>query len=441
MPSNLMQYKVFLAWTSNLQKEKEKFEDVLNSFSREREEQYYQSFRAVHSSQIPSSFGRPQDVINEKIKLCDYAVFVLYDNLGSPAGGESEKTGIEEEWDFVKQLKQNRKIRDIALFFKKLETDKEKDPGDKLKKLLSFRDRIKKEVFFDEYSTLEDFGNKLRMCLREWADSSIQNNKDENSFQSLSEFSTSPQECQSDNGKKPPSFYYWTQKVNQLLECGVKKQNSALSLFPEEYTNALFCAKEALETAGSEVEKAQAWNSVGQTQFFLRNYQEAIECCEKIISQFGEENELPLPLKQQVAIALVNKGVALAQLLGWEELVKSCDDVIGKFSKETDLFLREQVAKALVNKGIALFQDKHEMEAIGVYDEVIRRFGEENELPLPLKQQVAKALVNKGIALSRLGYWKESRDVFEEVIRRFEGVQSTNIQEIVTEVRKQLKCD
>ncbi|MBO7350912.1 MAG: hypothetical protein J6U18_04925, partial [Acetobacter sp.] len=333
MPSNLIQYKVFLAWTSNLQEEKEKFEDVLNSFSREREEEYYQSFRAVHSSQIPSGFGRPQDTINEKIKDCDYAVFVLYDNLGSDAGGESEKTGIEEEWDLVTDLKQKGEILDIALFFKKVDDKRKQDPGNKLKKLLEFKNKITAEVFYKEYETLEGFSKELESCLRKWGSTPfIQNNKNENSFQSSSEFSTSPKESESDNGKEHPSFHYWMRKVNQLLECGVKKQNSTLYLFPEEYRNALFCAKEALETAGSKVEKAQALNRVGPTKFYLRDYQGVIGCCEEIIKEFGGESELSL--KEQVAGALYNKGVALGQL-------------------------------------------KHEVEAIGVYDEVIRRFSGE----------------------------------------------------------------
>ena len=435
MPSNLRQYKVFLGLTKNLEKEREKFHEVLREFSQEKEEQGL-SFKPVDYLQIPGDCGRPQEIINKEINRSDYAVFVLYDNLGSDAGGEAKKTGIEEEWDLVKDLRQKGKIIRVALFFKKVDPDKEKDPGDRLKELLSFKRKVidKKEALFDEYSTLEDFERKLRTHLIRWA--STQNNKDENSSPFLlSGGFPSSKECEPDNGQEPPSFHYWMQEVNQLLECGIKKQNSVPYLSPEEYINALFCANKALEAAKSKVETVQALNSVGRTKFYLRDYQGAIECCDEIIKKFGGESELSL--KEPVARALYNKGVVLSQVGQWEESVKSYDEVIGKFGGESELSLKEQVARALYNKGVALCQLKHEVEAIGVYDEVNRKFGGESELSL--KEQVARALYNKGITLCQLGYWKESSGVFEEVIRRFESVASSNIQEIVINARKQPK--
>jgi hypothetical protein len=61
--------------------------------------------------------------------------------------------------------------------------------------------------------------------------------------------------------------------------------------------------------------------------------------------------------------------------------------------------LREQVARALVNKGVTLGELGRSEEEIGVYEEVVARFGAAAELPL--REQVARALGNKGARSGR----------------------------------------
>ena len=55
--------------------------------------------------------------------------------------------------------------------------------------------------------------------------------------------------------------------------------------------------------------------------------------------------------------------------------------------------LREQVAKALVNKGVALGVLDRSVEAIAVYDDVVARFGAATEDSL--REPVAKAKAGK----------------------------------------------
>ncbi|MBO6085346.1 MAG: tetratricopeptide repeat protein, partial [Acetobacter sp.] len=350
------------------------------------------SFIPTDWSQLPSTYDgqRPQDIINDMIlKKVDYCVFVIHDHLGSCSGskGDVEQTGIEEEWSLAEQMRKERKIRGTALLWKKVDRKRRIEPDDKLKKVLDFLEKNKHQGLYKEYETMEEFREELRACLSEWETPSVQNNKDENSSPFLlSGGFPSSKECEPDNGQEPPSFHYWMQEVNQLLECGIKKQNSTLYLFPEEYRNALFCANKALEAAKSKVETVQALNSVGRTKFYLRDYQGAIECCDEIIKKFGGE-ESELSLKEQVARALYNKGVVLSQVGQREESVKSYDEVIRRFGGESELSLKEQVARALVNKGVALSQVGQREESVKSYDEVIRRFGGESELSL--KEQVA----------------------------------------------------
>ncbi len=76
------------------------------------------------------------------------------------------------------------------------------------------------------------------------------------------------------------------------------------------------------------------------------------------------------------------------------------DDVIRRFGESKEAALQEQVAKALVNKGITLGILNRRVSEIAVYEDVIRRFEESKEVAL--QEQAAKALFNKGVALGAL---------------------------------------
>ena len=66
------------------------------------------------------------------------------------------------------------------------------------------------------------------------------------------------------------------------------------------------------------------------------------------------------------------------------------DEVVARFGEATEPALREQVAMALVNKASRLGELGRSEEAAGVYDEVVARFGDATEPAL--REQVALAL-------------------------------------------------
>ena len=83
------------------------------------------------------------------------------------------------------------------------------------------------------------------------------------------------------------------------------------------------------------------------------------------------------------------------------EAIRVYDEVVSRFGDSTDLALREQVAKALINKGVSLGKMGKNEEEIRVYDDVVARFGDSTDLAL--REQVANALINKGITLGQMG--------------------------------------
>lgn len=141
MPKNIIQYNVFIGSPGGLDDERKRFREILEKCSL-----YYGStqnvrFHPVGWEDTVGGVGRPQALINEDLKQCDYAVFVLHDRWGSPTGS-GHTSGTEEEWELAEELYRANQIRNIALFFKKIDPVKLTDPGDQLKSVLAFKKKI-----------------------------------------------------------------------------------------------------------------------------------------------------------------------------------------------------------------------------------------------------------------------------------------------------------
>ena len=154
---------------------------------------------------------------------------------------------------------------------------------------------------------------------------------------------------------------------------------------------------------------------------------DAILVYDDVVARFGASEELPL--REQVAKALFNKGVPLGEAGKADEELRVYDDVVARFGASEELPLREQVAKALFNKGVALGQAGKADEELRVYDDVVARFGASEELPL--REQVAKALFNKGVTLGQAGKADEELRVYDDVVARFGASEELPLREQV----------
>src|SRR5690349_21035102 len=103
MPKQLTQYRVFIGSPSRLDEERRCFYNKLTRYTELHAEHRSVSFRPIRWEDTVGGVGRPQELINDDLKRCDYAVFILHDRWGSPTGG-SYTTGIEEEWDLAEEL-------------------------------------------------------------------------------------------------------------------------------------------------------------------------------------------------------------------------------------------------------------------------------------------------------------------------------------------------
>ena len=102
MPKYLTQYRVFIGSPGGLEDERRGFRDKLERFTKYHAEPHSLTFHPVGWEDTIGGVGRPQELINEDLMQCDYAVFVLHDRWGSPTGS-GHSSGTEEEWELAER--------------------------------------------------------------------------------------------------------------------------------------------------------------------------------------------------------------------------------------------------------------------------------------------------------------------------------------------------
>ena len=115
--------------------------------------------------------GRPQELINEDLRRCDFCVVVLRDRWGSPAGGGSHySSGTEEEYYVARECLANGTMRNMVVLFGAVDASKLSDPGEQLKKIIAFRRELEehKELLFSTYDEFSVFEKQLRSQLAGW---------------------------------------------------------------------------------------------------------------------------------------------------------------------------------------------------------------------------------------------------------------------------------
>ena len=453
MPRSITQYRVFIGSPGGLKDERLKFRAALEKCSAHYGIHKDVQFHPVCWEDRIGGGGRPQEQINEDLKTCDYAVFVLHDRWGSPTGN-GHTSGTQEEWALAEELYKAGKIRNIALFFKAVDPGKLADPGDQLKQVLAFKKTIEdeKRYLFKQYAALDEFVDTVDGHLAGWL---RDHDRPVSGLSVTDPTATTPAAGKSTIAA--PGFDYW---IAEAIK-GVDGDNA-------DHISALVFASKAIDAARSDIEWAKAKNTWGAAQsglgkqdeamsaftaiekrFLLsldgdRRYwramalfnkgvalgalgrnDDAIAVYDDLLARFGTATELPL--REQVAMALVNKGAALGALSRHDDAIAVYDDLIARFGSATELPLREPVASALYNKGVALGLLGRNADEIAVYDDLLARFGSATELPV--REQIAKALYNKGVRLGALGRNADEIAVYDDLLARFGSATELPVRE------------
>src|SRR5262245_48936663 len=122
----LTQYRIFVGSPGGLGDERQLFRDKVYKFNEIYGEPSGVLFAPVGWEDTLAGVGRPQEIINEDLRQCDYAIFILHDRWGTPTGG-GKTSGTREEWELAQELYAKNIIRRICLFFKDVEPSKVND--------------------------------------------------------------------------------------------------------------------------------------------------------------------------------------------------------------------------------------------------------------------------------------------------------------------------
>ena len=115
-----------------------------------------------------SAAGRPQSIINEDLKTCEFFIGMIWAKWGTPPDTEGQfGSGFEEEFSLAQSRRSEFGHPEMSMFFKEVAEAQKNDPGDELKKVIEFREKLisEKALLFDNFSNADELAEKIRACL------------------------------------------------------------------------------------------------------------------------------------------------------------------------------------------------------------------------------------------------------------------------------------
>ena len=171
MSSTRKVFRVFLASPNDLQDEREAVRNAVVEFNESwADELGYQIELSGWEETVPA-FGRPQDLINPKLDLCDLFIGLIWRRWGTPPSlDENFSSGFYEEYKRAIAQRESSEKPEISIFFKRVPEEYMEDPGDDLKKVLKFQETIinEKKILFRKFSTIDEIGKLTRQCLNKY---------------------------------------------------------------------------------------------------------------------------------------------------------------------------------------------------------------------------------------------------------------------------------
>ncbi len=118
-----------------------------------------------------AAFGRAQEIINRDLMTCELFIGIVWKRWGTPPDKLGKyKSGFEEEFDISVKRRDNGDHLEISLFFKDIDEESVRDPGDQLKLVLEFKAKLiaGKAIYFETFSEVEEFAVKFRRALTKY---------------------------------------------------------------------------------------------------------------------------------------------------------------------------------------------------------------------------------------------------------------------------------
>ncbi len=174
MSYKLSGYKVFIASPGGLDDERRAFAKEIEDYNRVEAVHRGVIFQAVGWEDTLPGIGRPQSIINEELKQCDYFILLLHDRWGSNPGKNKKNatSGTEEEYLTALDCFQEKKysMNQIVCLFKSVPPHQLADPGPQLQKVIDFKRKIgnEKKLLYSNFTSVDEFNSLIRKNLAKW---------------------------------------------------------------------------------------------------------------------------------------------------------------------------------------------------------------------------------------------------------------------------------
>lgn len=170
--------RVFLACPGDLVSERSKFPRLIATVNNLRAHSLGFYLEAVGWERVIPSAGRPQDLINNELRLADLVVVMFWNRIGSPSSNRSTQTGTVEEYKLARNLYTQINKPLVWLYFKKPTVD----VGEQFESVRDFRQNTEaeKDLFFREYVDTDEWEEMFQQHLVAYLDGLIRWDIDHN---------------------------------------------------------------------------------------------------------------------------------------------------------------------------------------------------------------------------------------------------------------------
>lgn len=160
--------KVFLASPGDLPDERRAAKSVVDEINALFAEAFGYQVELVGWEDTVSVYGRPQATINRDLERCELFVGLMWKKWGTPPDVSGPySSGFEEEFETSVHRRLSEGRPEISLLFKEIDSEFLIDPGDDLKKVLAFKDKLiaEKTILFESFADIRELEKKIRRCI------------------------------------------------------------------------------------------------------------------------------------------------------------------------------------------------------------------------------------------------------------------------------------
>ncbi|MEM1057023.1 MAG: tetratricopeptide repeat protein [Bacteroidota bacterium] len=176
MPQEVTAYRVFIASPSGLDDERRQLREILQEYNASDAMARGMVFVPVSWNQNAGGVGRPQAMINDQVRSCDFFICLLHDRWGSRPFANSDSdysSGTEEEFYVARECYDNpeHSMAQLMVCFKAVDPKMMADPGRQLQPVLEFKEKLEaeKEVFYRTFDRELVFERIVRQNLAAWS--------------------------------------------------------------------------------------------------------------------------------------------------------------------------------------------------------------------------------------------------------------------------------